>query len=102
MWRRPASSAAAAGRKAAHKHSPPLRRRCSRPLVQGVELGAAAGLERRSLLSGAADVFRMFAANESSAYGRAAVVKAGQPDHLLSTHPAAVNRLARLSGVPGQ
>lgn len=63
--------------------------------LQALQLGAAVGLGRRSLVGGAAYFMRSMLTCDCCGFPNLTP----QPDSLLSTHPAMVNRLARLPAV---
>ncbi|KAL4434295.1 hypothetical protein ABPG75_000736 [Micractinium tetrahymenae] len=60
-------------------------------------LGAGAGMDRGALFSGAQDVLHKFMKMEAAGPAGALPLGAAQGDSPLSTHPAAVNRLRRLT-----
>ncbi|KAL4424955.1 hypothetical protein ABPG77_009684 [Micractinium sp. CCAP 211/92] len=60
-------------------------------------LGSGAGMNRGALFYGAEDVLRKFMQMEAGSAGASLPPGAPQGDSPLSTHPAAVNRLRRLS-----
>lgn len=62
-------------------------------------LGAGAGMDRGALFSGAQDVLRKFMRMEAGSAGMQVALGGHQPqgDSPLSTHPAAANRLRRLT-----